>query len=61
MLFHFHSLGYKNWTSEIRDILSFNVFLYIWESQGITNENEFLDRFEKRIKDQFFSVMEIEG
>ena len=56
MLFHFQSLGYKNWASEMRDILSFNVFLYVWENQGVTNENEFLYRFEKGIKDKFLQL-----
>ena len=36
--------------------MSFNGFLYVWENQGVTNENEFLDRFEKRIKDQFLQL-----
>ena len=56
MLYHFDALGYKNWASEIRNILSINGFLYVWENQGVENEGAFLRSFEQRLKDQFLQV-----
>ena len=56
MLYHFDALGYKNWASEIRNILSINCFLYVLENQGVENEGEFLRSFAQRLKDQFLQV-----
>ena len=56
MLYHFDVLGYKNWASEIRNILSINGFLYVWDNQGVENEGAFLRSFEQRLKDQFLQV-----
>ena len=56
MLYHFDALGYKKWASEIRNILSINGFLYVWENQGVKNECAFLRSFEQRLKDQFLQV-----
>ena len=55
-MLHFDSLGYKNWASEIRHILSVNGFWYVWENQGVQNEKAFMRIFEQRIKDQFLQI-----
>ena len=56
MLYHFDALGYKYWALEIRNILSINGFLYVWENQGVENEGAFLGSFEHRLKDKFLQV-----
>ena len=53
MLLHFDTLGYKNWASDVRNILSVNGYMYVWEDQGVQNETTFMHAFKKRIKDQF--------
>ena len=40
--------------SELREILFENGFGYVWNSQGIDNENVFLINVEKRMKDVHF-------
>ena len=34
MLLHFDTLGYKIWASEVRNFLSVNGFMYVWEDSG---------------------------
>ena len=56
MLFHFDTEGYKNWASEVRNILSVKGFTYIWEDQGVENEITFMRAFDQRVKNQFLQT-----
>ena len=41
------------WLTHIKKILCTNGFPYVWENQGVANENQFLCLFEHRSKDIF--------
>ena len=45
--------GVSNWVSEIRQLLYKNGFGFVWESQGVENEKQFVSLFIQRLKDQY--------
>ena len=56
MLLHFDTLGYNNWASEVKHILTMNGFMYIWNDQNVEYEAAFMRAFDQRIKDQFLQT-----
>ena len=52
MLKYFDSIGYKNWVTEIRQLLCTNGFGYVWQEQNVHNIGHFLSAFLQRLKDQ---------
>ena len=48
MMYHYDQLGYINWASHIHKLLYTNGFGYIWDSQEVNNENNFLYVFQQR-------------
>lgn len=53
MLVHMEELGYTNWVSDIKILLTRNGFGYVWHEQYIANDKLFLHAFTQRLKDQF--------
>ena len=49
MLQCYAEAGVSNWACNIRKLLYINVFGYVWESQGVDNENQFLALFTRRL------------
>ena len=45
--------GVSNWVSEIRQLLYKNGFVFVWESQGVENEKQFVSLLIQRLKDQY--------
>ena len=53
MLKVYDGLGYKNWVSSLREHLFSVGFGYVWNEQGVVNENVFLFYYFQRLKDIF--------
>ena len=53
MLKCYAEAGVFNWASNIRKLLYMNGFGYIWESESVDNENQFLALFTRRLKNQY--------
>jgi hypothetical protein len=50
-VFKQRNLGRVNWASDVKRILYHFGFGYVWEQQGVTNCNSFLDQFKTRLLD----------
>ena len=48
--------GKINWVTKVRQTLYKNGFGYIWENQGVRNEDLFLSEFTQRMKDQYLQT-----
>jgi len=53
MLKVYDGLGYKNWVTSLREHLFSVGFGYVWNEQGVVNENIFLFHYFQRLKDVF--------
>ena len=53
MLKHLDDHGRKTWATSVKMLLIKFGFKYVWESQGVTNDDTFLETFESRVKEHF--------